>query len=175
VQKFSALDFIEGRRQQIANNNLAKMNKSIRIFSLLTIAALVPSGSLRAQPNDGATMENLIKLEKQSWEAWKNRDAQFFKEFLSDDHVEVGFYGAANKADVVATVASPACVVRSYSVDQFKVALLDANTALVTYHAAQDTSCHDKPVPSPVWVSSLYLKRGDRWLNVFYQQTQTLK
>jgi hypothetical protein len=66
-------------------------------------------------------------------------------------------------------------VVRSYSVDQFKVALLDANTALVTYHAAQDTSCHDKPVPSPVWVSSLYLKRGDRWLNVFYQQTQTSK
>ena len=151
------------------------MNKSIRIFTLLTFVALAPSGSLRAQPNDGATKENLIKLEKQSWEAWKNRDAQFFKEFLSDDHVEVGFYGAANKADVVATVASPACVVRSYSVDQFKVALLDANTALVTYHAAQDTSCHDKPVPSPVWVSSLYLKRGDRWLNVFYQQTQTSK
>jgi hypothetical protein len=151
------------------------MSKSIRIFMLLAFVALVPSASLRAQADDSATKENLIKLEKQSWEAWKNRDAQFFKEFLSDDHVEVGFYGAANKIDVVATVASPACVVRSYSVDQFKVALLDGNTALVTYHASQDTSCHDKPVPSPVWVSSLYMKRGDHWLNVFYQQTQTAK
>lgn len=49
--------------------------------------------------------------------------------------------------------------------------LLDKNTALLTYWEAQDTLCHN-PVPSPCWVSSLYIKRGDRWLNVLYQQTQ---
>jgi hypothetical protein len=145
---------------------------------LLAFVLLFAGTSVPAQtptPDISAIKENLIKLEKQSWEAWKNRDAKFFQDFLSDDHVEVGFFGVDNKSDVVATVGSPACVVRSYSVDQFKVALLDTNTALLTYHAAQETACHDKPVPSPVWVSSLYIKRGDRWLNVFYQQTQTPK
>jgi hypothetical protein len=151
------------------------MNNKVTKPTLLVFVALVLSSSLPVRADDSAVKENLITLEKQSWEAWKNRNAEFFKDFLSDDHVEVGFYGVANKTDVVATVATPACVVRSYSLDPIKVTLLDANTALLTYHAAQDTSCHDKPVPSPVWVSSLYLKRGDRWLNVFYQQTATPK
>ena len=139
------------------------------------LTALVLGAPVSGQTSDNVLKESLITFEKSSWEAWKDRNAEFFKSFLSDDHVELGFYGAANKADVLATVASSACLVRSYSVDQFKVTLLDANTALVTYHAAQDTTCHDKPVPSPVWVSSLYMKRDDRWLNVFYQQSQTTK
>ncbi len=151
------------------------MSKSIKALVLVASIIIAPGFSLQAQTEIDITKENLIKLEKQSWEAWKNRNEEFFKTFLSDDHVELGFFGPAGKKDVLATVASPACVVRSYSVDQFKVVLLDPNTALLTYHAAQDTSCHDKAVPSPVWVSSLYLKRGDRWLNVFYQQTQTPK
>lgn len=118
--------------------------------------------------------ETLISMEKQSWEAWKNRDGNFFKTFLSDDHVEVGFYGVANKAIVVAGVASPVCVVKSYSVDGFKLTPFDANTALLTYHAKQDTTCNGNPVPSPAWVSSLFIRRDGRWQNVLYQQTQDM-
>jgi hypothetical protein len=44
----------------------------------------------------------LVNLAEQSWEAWKKRDGKFFQEFLSDDHVEVGFSGAATKAQIVA-------------------------------------------------------------------------
>ncbi len=55
--------------------------------------------------------DTLVKLEKQSWQAWQRRDGTFFQAFLSDDHVEVGFRGVTRKAAVVAGVASPACVV----------------------------------------------------------------
>jgi len=115
--------------------------------------------------------ETLVNLEKQSWMAWKNRDGKFFQDFLSDDHVEVGFGGPANKALVVGFVGSPACVVKSYSVDRFELTVFDSHTALLTYHAVQDTTCGGKPVPSPAWVSSLYVKRGNSWLNALYQQT----
>ena len=115
--------------------------------------------------------DSLVTLERQSWDAWQKRDGKFFESFLSVDHVEVGFGGIADKTTVVTGVASAACVVRSYSVEGFKVAMLDAHTALLTYKARQDTLCAGKLVPSPVWVSSLYLKRDGRWLNVFYQQT----
>jgi len=113
----------------------------------------------------------LIGLEKGSWEAWKRRDGSFFQNFLSDDHVEVGNGGSATKTEVVAFVGSPVCVVKSYSVSNFKLTVFDANTALLTYHAEQDTTCGGRPVPSPVWVSSLYVKRGGHWLNALYQQT----
>jgi hypothetical protein len=53
--------------------------------------------------------------------------------------------------------------------------MFDANAALLTYHAAQDTTCGGKVVPSPVWASSLYIKRGDKWFNAAYQQTPTNK
>jgi hypothetical protein len=125
--------------------------------------------------DNAAIKETLVNLEKQSWEAWKKRDGKFFQEFLSDDHVEVGFNGRANKAQVVPFVGSPVCVVKSYTVDKFELTVFDANTAMLTYHAAQDTACGGQNVPSPVWVSSLYVRRGKRWLNAFYQQTQTGK
>jgi Domain of unknown function (DUF4440) len=125
--------------------------------------------------DNAALKETLTNLEKQSWEAWQKRDGKFFQEFLAEDHVEVGFQGRTNKANVVAGVASPVCVVKSYAVDKFELTVFDANTALLTYHAAQDTTCGGNPVPSPVWVSSLYVRRGKRWLNAAYQQTQTRK
>ncbi len=123
--------------------------------------------------DNNALKDTLVILEKKSWLAWKDRDGKFFQEFLSDDHVELGFGGPADKATVVKFVGSPACVVNSYSVDRFQLTVFDANTALLTYHAAQDTTCGGTKVPSPVWVSSLYIKRGERWWNAAYQQTQT--
>ncbi len=138
---------------------------------LVVIVAL----TVRSAPDEQAALkEHLVSLEKQSWEAWKNRDGKFFQDFLSDDHVEVGFGGVAGKADIVGFVGSPVCQVKSYQLDHFELKMLDKDTALLTYWENQDTVCH-KAVPSPCWVSSLYMKRGDRWLNVFYQQSQIEK
>jgi hypothetical protein len=146
--------------------------KGLIVISLviLTVTALALG---QKEQSENTIKEALINLEKQSWEAWKKRDGKFFEGFLSDDHVEVGFGGLANKATVVAGVASPVCVVKSYTVDTFKLTRLDENTALLTYHAEQDTTCNGVAVPTPAWASSLYVRRGDRWLNAFYQQTQT--
>lgn len=148
---------------------LAQKGQAGKRFISLTESPGLPF----ADTNNDALKETLINLEKQSWEAWKRREGKFFQEFLSDDHVEVGFGGPTNKARVVVGVSSPVCVVKSYTVDNFQLTVFDTNTALLTYHAAQDTTCGGNAVPSPVWASSLYVKRGDRWLNAFYQQTQT--
>ena len=151
--------------------------QSLLIFLLL---AFVAAGSAqgpqtkqkpRAQAANPALKQTLVDLEKKSWEAWQKRDGKFFHKFLSEDHVEVGFGGLANKATVVAGVASPACVVKSYTVDKFELAAFSADTALLNYYAEQDTTCGGVRVPSPVWVSSLYVKRGGRWENAMYQQT----
>ena len=119
--------------------------------------------------------ETLIDLEKRSWVAWQSRDGKFFDGFLSNDHIEVGLGGLASKAEVVKMVGSPICTVKSYSVDKFKCTQIDTNVAVLNYYAAQDTVCNGQPVPSPVWVSSVFAKRGDRWVNVLYQHSEAMK
>jgi hypothetical protein len=116
--------------------------------------------------------DSLIQLEQRSWQAWKARDGAFFRTFLSEDHVEIGFGGRASKNEVVETVGTPRCIVRSYTLTEFRFSRIDSETALLTYHAAQDTRCGGNAVPSPVWVTSIYARRDNRWLNVVYQQTQ---
>jgi hypothetical protein len=142
---------------------------------VLILGYMTAAPSEEKDSRTDAVKETLVKLEKQSWEAWKNRDGKFYQDFLSDDHVELGSGGASNKREVVAFVGSPQCVVKSYAVDHFELALLDPDIALLTYHAAQDTTCGGKPVPTPVWVSSLYVKRDGRWQNALYQQTPEKK
>ena len=145
------------------------------MLSLLCSFMFFAGHAVLAAEHAANSVEQLIQLEKQSWEAWKNQDDAFFRSFLSDDHVEMGFGGPADKATVVNAIASHVCHVSSYSVDAFRTTVLSADTVLVNYHAAQDTTCGSAKVPSPVWVSSLYQRRGKHWLNVMYQQTQADK
>jgi hypothetical protein len=151
------------------------MKRLITSIAMMLVSVVLPTSGQQSEADKHALRQTLVNLEKQSWEAWKSRDGKFYQSFLSDDHVELGSGGPFNKSSVVAFVGSPVCVVKSYEVDHFQVTVFDANTALLTYHAAQDTTCGGKPVPSPVWVSSLYVKRDGRWLNALYQQTAESK
>ena len=130
---------------------------------------------LDAESPDAALKDKLVGLEKQSWEAWKNHDGNFFQDFLSNDHVEVGFGGVTNKSQVVAGVSSGVCTIHSYSLDHFELRVFTKELALLTYRETQETACAGKPVPAPCWVSSWYAVRDDRWQNIAYQQSQIAK
>jgi hypothetical protein len=150
----------------------------MKILFMTSVLVLAFATLAFGQPKNGSNdklKETLVDLEKQSWEAWKDRDGKFYQDFLSDDHQEIGASGVTTKAEIVPFVGSNACAVKSYSVDSFTLTIFDKNTALLTYHAAQDTTCGNSPVPSPVWISSLYVKRGNKWLNALYQQTPAHK
>jgi hypothetical protein len=139
------------------------------------LALVIPFPGRAAGEPRVALQEELIRLEKQSWAAWQKHDGKFFETFLSDDHAEVGFGGLTSKGQVVDGVASGVCEVANYTLNHFELRMLRDDVALLTYYEAQETNCQGKAVPSPCWVSSLYMKRGGRWLNVLYQQTPTAK
>ncbi|MFL5297841.1 MAG: nuclear transport factor 2 family protein [Phenylobacterium sp.] len=117
----------------------------------------------------------LIALEKQSWVAWQGHDGGFFDRFLTADHVEMQGNGPAGKAGVVGSVANGGCTVKSYMVDRFQVTQFSADTALLTYRAEQDTTCGQGHVPSPVWATSLFVKRDGRWQNALYVHSPAVK
>lgn len=124
----------------------------------------------------GTLQEELIQLERESWIAWQKHDGSFFEGFLADDHVEVHSNGVVTgKAGVVAHVASKACVVSSFSLEEFRFTQFDEDTALITYRATQDTDCGGFHVPSPVWVSSLFVRRDATWKNALYVHTPIIR
>jgi len=133
-----------------------------------SLGAAEPSRPPRISPSDETSIR---ELETMSWAAWKSHDALFFERFLSDDHVDVHPYGIAGKSAVVEGVRSPTCVVESYSLGAFSLTAVSGDTVLVTYRAEQNTQCGGVAVPSPVWTTSLYARRGGRWLNILFQQT----
>jgi hypothetical protein len=74
-------------------------------------------------------------------------------------------------APIALALRASGCVVRTYSLGQFSFTPVSADTVLLTYRAEQDTACGALKVPSPVWATSLYTKRGGHWVNVLYQHT----
>ena len=142
------------------------------IADAATTRAHEPPASRPSLARPDSLEQTLEAAERQSWVAWQQRDGSYFQTFLSDDHVEVGTTGLATKAQVVAFVGSPACVVKSYSVSQFHLTRFNASTALLTYRAEQNTMCGKSAAPSPTWVSSLFVRRNGRWANALYQHTR---
>ncbi len=110
-------------------------------------------------------------MEKQAWEAWKTKNGAFFQTLLSEDSIQVGSEGVANKATIVKVIASPMCEVRSYSMDNFQMIMMDKKTAILTYKAMQDATCGGKTIPSSVWATSMYVKRDGKWVSNFHQET----
>ena len=143
------------------------------LLSSVTFEQGSPAASVAAA--DAGLESVLVGLEKQSWEAWQKRDGSFFDGFLSDDHVDVHGGGPSGKKAVVAGVASPACVVKSYSVSGFRLTPLTPDAALLVYRAEQETTCGGRRVPSPSWVSSVYVRRDARWQNALFQVTDAVK
>lgn len=143
----------------------------MRLAISVTVLALLAAGPAICAPKSDPLAEQLIAMEKQSWVAWQGHDGKFFDQFLSADHVEVGAGGPGDKAGVVAGVAGGACTVASYAIDHFKVTRFSADSALLTYRAQQDTRCGGAAVPSPVWATSVFVRRHGRWQNAVYVHT----
>ena len=99
-----------------------------------TFVAALPATGRRLRPKPGTLKE---ALEKQSLEAWKKRDGNFYQDYLADA-VELTSHGAVNKSGIVAGTGVPPHVVTSFTVDHFA---LTSNAALLTCQAAQDTTC----------------------------------
>ena len=56
-----------------------------------------------------------------------------------------------------------------------KVTWLGADAAIITYKWVGRGTYQGKPIPSPVWSSTVWSKRGDKWLAVFHQESPAVE
>jgi hypothetical protein len=141
----------------------------------LTLGRAPASFADVAAQTDDQVRTTVTDLEMKSWAAWKARDGSYFQGFTSPDHVDVGPGGSIGQVDVVAGVNSHTCVVESYSLEPMKFARIAPDAAMLLYRATQDTKCNGKPIPTPTWVTSVYVYRGARWLNFLFEDMPARK
>lgn len=139
--------------------------------SQVTPAKTTKAKADAAKPAAAApTSEELFALERQGWEGWKNRDAKPFAEIISDRYVGFSSTGRMDKAANIKVWTSPNCQVASYSLSDEKMDMIGSDVAVLTFRAAQDFACDGKKGPADVWASSVYVREGDKWRNVFYME-----
>ena len=112
----------------------------------------------------------IIALEKSGWNAWKNKDAEWFKANTTEEFLSINADGISNKAQVVKSTPID-CNVTNVSLDNFKFVILNDHVILLTYIAIQDGECGGKKLTSKIRASVNYVRRNGRWLEAFYMET----
>jgi len=121
-----------------------------------------------------ASKEAIVALEKQAWDAWKNNDPKFFDGFLSDRWVSFAGGGREDKAANIKRMTESKCEVKSYSLSDEQLHMLGADVAVLSFKAAQDATCGGTKIPASVWVSSAYVRDGDKWKALTYVENSVV-
>ena len=143
------------------------MKRSIIALALLTLVVTFAFGQMKR--NDSVEAQ-IVALENSAFEAWKNKDRKFFEDHMSEAGQYLDLNGVGGKAQYVKAIIDNDCTVSRYSLDNSKVAMLSKDVALLTYRYAHDVVCGGHREASPLWASTVYVKRGDKWLIAFHQE-----
>jgi len=143
------------------------MKRSIIALALLAFVVTFAFGQMKR--NDSVDLQ-LVALEKRAFEAWKNKDRKFFEDHMSEAGQYLDLNGPGGKAQYVKAIIDNNCTVSRYSLDNSKVTMLSEDVALLTYRYAHDVVCAGTPEASPLWASTVYVKRDGKWLIAFHQE-----
>jgi hypothetical protein len=117
------------------------------------------------------SLEEIITgLEKRAWEAVKGRDAKTFSDLFAADGLMADSGGFVTRAGFLQTL--PELTISEYMLTDFKVMMIDKDSALIIYKADVKGSFKGQAFPpNPAYVSSIWTKRGGKWMAVYHQET----
>ena len=140
-----------------------------------TQATPAPSPSpAAAKPKPRLSKAQLLKKlsanETALWEGWKNKDVKPFQRLLATEAIGIGEEGIGTKADILKGLPSMPCEVKSFTLSDWKLSMVDADAAVLTYKGAAEGTCAGQPIPT-TWSSSLWINRKGRWVVFSHQET----
>ena len=141
------------------------------VTAVLGLAVLLSGVALFAE-SASDTEKMLQSKEQAGWQAWKDHDQKAFEAMLPDNAINIaGGSVDKGKQQIVKGATDPGCTVNNFSLSDFSYIWLDKDTVMMTYNATQDATCGGKKVPEKVVASSLWQKKGGKWLSPFHQET----
>jgi hypothetical protein len=163
---------------------MRKYALSIFVTSLLTADWLYfaqaqqeqkPTKPTTAQPSqpsstNKALEEKIVGLEKQVEEALKKKDWNTFDGLLAEDCVVAGSDGIQRKPEVLQDLKANFSL-SDFSMADVNVVTVNKDVALITYRATGKGSYKGEDWSGQAYASSVWVKRGGKWLTVLRQDT----
>ena len=129
-----------------------------------------PAATPKPKMSKAQLLKKLSANETALWNAWKNKDVKPFQMWLAADGVSVGEEGVGTKAELVKGLPSMPCEVKSFALSDWKLSMVNADAAVLTYKGAAEGTCGGQPIPT-VWSSSLWVNRKGKWVVFSHQET----
>lgn len=133
-----------------------------------------------AKPTASApTAETLFAMDKQANEAWIKGDKAHFESFLSDKFVSFERGMRMSRPELLQMIGSFKCDVKSWNLEDPQMAMIDADTYVMSYKGTFDGFCTGpdgkaEKLPSPVRAASIYVRDGDKWKGAFHSETMII-
>jgi hypothetical protein len=129
----------------------------------LAVAAFFAVGSC------AGAEDPVVGLERQFFSAWQAKSLEAVEKNIAPEGVQWSEWGTFDKAAQIANqkTSNANCTVRSFAMKDVRVMRVSKDSAMLLYTVDQDAPCGAGAAPSPVANSSLWVKRGGRWVNVY--------
>ena len=148
------------------------MKRNLCVCAAGIVMAVVASVSLPAQDAQGE--KALIAAERAIHEAIVKGNVEAFKQQVAADSFAIdSMMGRMSTAEFIKGLEAITkdMKMESWDITDTKVIWQDANNAVLTYKWTGKGTFQGQPIPSPVWVSTVWTKRNGKWTAVFHQET----
>lgn len=126
--------------------------------------------AMAASKGKSSVEESIIAMEKQAWAAVKGRDTKAFSDLFAADGMMADSGGFSTRDAFYKSL--PDLTITDYTLSDFKVMMIDKDAAIITYKADVKGSYKGQAFPpNPAYVSSIWTKRGGKWVAVYHQET----
>ena len=119
-------------------------------------------------PGDAGSRE-AVSRENLAWERAKKKDKAGFAELLAQDFTEIIDDGVFDRAQILTYLDH--ITLNSYSPSGLKVKRIAPDAVLLIYQVSESGKYDDHPWQQTVNAASLWIKRGEQWQNVLFQET----
>lgn len=147
---------------------------ALALLLVLSSVAL-PAQSYGKKPakNAGSNLQaTLEKLERDGWEAFKNKDDKAYTALCAPDYTGVFADGQPPHDLKSALQAMHGMTVNNYQLSDLKVTALGPDAALVTYTATPNITAGGKTQDYKLAVTDAWVKQAGSWKAIRYHESE---
>lgn len=140
------------------------------VTSLVAVLAVLAPAAIFAQASRAADEKQILANEHAVHQAFAKGDATTFLAHLAPDAFAVDpAMGVMKAADFVSFFKD--IKLESWTIDQSRVDFASNDVAVHTFRWTGKGTFMGQPFPSPVLSSTVWVKKGGKWLAYFHQET----
>ncbi|MCE9564778.1 MAG: nuclear transport factor 2 family protein [Planctomycetes bacterium] len=103
-------------------------------------------------------------------DAFKVADPEKIKVLLTEDHLSVTSWGGTQTREQ-SLKTLPDLKIKEYAAGKLKIMVLGPDAALVTYPLGLKGTYKGKELPATNFASAVWVRKGGKWLEAYYQET----